>query len=448
MLRTLFSVANLAMIAWVPLWFLPRWRFTRWLAEQTVAPFVVALLWLVGFVPIVAHLGLLNVLRDFGSADGVLHLFAGPDFALLIWIQILAWDLFVGLYIYRDNMAGGYLPLSLQSVLLFITFWVGPVGFLLYYVLRAIRRSMLRRRAAAREHPATAPAPATPPVPAILFHGERLLLLVGLLGLVVTGGMALVMAGHGRYIAPEGDLTKPLTFCLAVGLYLLSLAAFLPLAGFTARGRSAFRWTMAVTALYSYFAEVAPTLVGFDPRFSHAASIPWRIFSGLFGLASVFLVGLILTFTWRVFRFRTPPARPLLVLGLRYGLAAGLLAVAGGIWMIAIQGRYTGVAGNILFVHAVGFHGIQAVPLVAWLLEKTQAPAVARRWVHAGGGAYLGVTVLLLVQTMAGRGLLDLTPMSAGYAVLLLVWAVLLALAAIQWWRVGVGRRPAGQVRA
>ena len=112
MLRTLFAVANLAMLAWLPLWFLPRWRFTRWLAEQAVAPFFVALLWLVGAVPVSVRLGLFSMLRDFGSADGVLRLFAVPDFALLIWIQILAWDLFVGLHIYRDNMARGFLPIS------------------------------------------------------------------------------------------------------------------------------------------------------------------------------------------------------------------------------------------------------------------------------------------------------------------------------------------------
>lgn len=439
MLRTLFTVSNLAMLAWFPLWFLPRWRFTRWLAEHTVAPFFVALLWLVGAVPLFARLGLLNVLGGFGSADGVLHLFTVPDFALLIWVQILAWDLFVGIYIYRDNMAGGYLPLWLQSVVLIVTFWVGPVGYILYYLLRAWRRRVVQGQAAAGARAAAAPEPAPP---AVLFWGERVLVWVGLLGLAVAGAMLLLLAVRGRYIAPEGDLIKPLTFCLAVGLYALSIAAFLPIAGFTARGRRTFRWTLAATALYAYFAEAGPTLAGFDPRFSHANRGLWAWVGAFFGLSTVALVSLILVFAWRVFRWRTAPPRPLVVLGLRYAMLASVLAAAGGIWMIAIQSRFTGPAGNILFMHALGFHGIQAVPLLAWLLEQSKPPATARTWVHVGGAAYLGATLLLLLQTIAGRGLFDLTAASLGYILLLLTWAVLTALAAANWRRGQVPQVP------
>jgi hypothetical protein len=295
-------------------------------------------------------------------------------------------------------------------------------------MLRRLFGTTLRRRAPANDQPATTADPAEP---AILFHGERVLIFVGLLGLVLAGIMLLVLAVHGRYISPEGDLMKPLTFCLAVGLYVLSLAAFLPLAGFTRRGRISFRRTMVVVALYSYFAEVAPTLAGFDPRFSRIATGLWQLSGLVFALFSLGLVGAILVFTWRFFRFRTAPARPLMVLGLRYGLSAGLLALVGAIWMIVLQTRYTGAAGNILFVHAVGFHGIQAVPLLSWLLEERQARDVAQRLVHTAGAAYLGATALLLLQTVAGRGLLDLTPMSAGYTLLFLAWAALTALAAV-----------------
>jgi hypothetical protein len=57
-----------------------------------------------------------------------------------------------------------------------------------------------------------------------------------------------------------------------------------------------------------------------------------------------------------------------------------MFAFAGGLWMIVIQGRKTGVAGNILPLHAAGFHGLQAVPIVAILFRRsTLSDRLARR---------------------------------------------------------------------
>ncbi|MFD0769205.1 hypothetical protein ACFQZ1_09925 [Bacillus sp. CGMCC 1.60114] len=40
--------------------------------------------------------------------------------------------------------------------------------------------------------------------------------------------------------------------------------------------------------------------------------------------------------------------RPLLVLGIRYALFSTIIAIASGIWMIVLQSRYTGEAGNLI----------------------------------------------------------------------------------------------------
>jgi hypothetical protein len=139
MYRTLFDLAGLAIIGWIPLIFVPLWRGTRRLAESAVFPAYLAVLYVVGIVAVLAEMGP-GIMGDFGSADGVLSLLRTEGLALVAWIHILAFDQVVGLLIYRDNVQHRYVPIWLQSVILVATLMLGPVGFLTYYVLRIMRR--------------------------------------------------------------------------------------------------------------------------------------------------------------------------------------------------------------------------------------------------------------------------------------------------------------------
>ena len=121
-----------------------------------------AIIIVVGIVLMLMQNGM-GVIGDFGSAEGVIRLLANPDIALVAWIHILAFDQVVAMVIYRDNMEHRYVPLPVQSVLLFATLMFGPVGFLGYYLLRAWSRGRRDRAGAgegraARGRGAAAPA--------------------------------------------------------------------------------------------------------------------------------------------------------------------------------------------------------------------------------------------------------------------------------------------------
>ncbi|MUT67438.1 ABA4-like family protein [Paenibacillus sp. NEAU-GSW1] len=139
MIETLFSIAGIAMLGWVLLILLPKWRFTRFLANTAVFPIYLALLYAVGIITAIAEGGL-GFVNDFGSPEGVVRLLSDPDFALLVWLHVLCFDQAVGHYVYRDNMANRYVPLPLQSVLLFFILMFGPFGFLCYLAIRALRK--------------------------------------------------------------------------------------------------------------------------------------------------------------------------------------------------------------------------------------------------------------------------------------------------------------------
>lgn len=145
MYLTLFKIAGIVTPAWALLIFLPTWRATRWLARSAIVPAVVCVLYVIGIVAQIT-VGGLGFVRDFGSAEGVQHLLAQPDIAIVAWIHFLAFDQLVGIFIYRDNMHHRYVPIPVQSVILFLTFMFGPVGFLSYYLLRLARSGSLAGR--------------------------------------------------------------------------------------------------------------------------------------------------------------------------------------------------------------------------------------------------------------------------------------------------------------
>jgi hypothetical protein len=142
MYETLFEVAGFALPAWIVLIFLPTWRVTQWLAKSALFPVLISIIYLVGIVAIISQSGA-GFMRDFGTSEGVVRLLAQPDAAIIAWIHILAFDQLVGLFIYRDNMHHRYVPLVVQSVILFLTLMLGPIGFLTYYLIRAARTRSL-----------------------------------------------------------------------------------------------------------------------------------------------------------------------------------------------------------------------------------------------------------------------------------------------------------------
>jgi hypothetical protein len=261
------------------------------------------------------------------------------------------------------------------------------------------------------------------------------LLGVGGLGIALAAMCTIIAATRGLSIPPEGDLTKAITFDLAVGIYLITLGCIVPLAHFSAAGER--RWVGASVglALYAYGMETIQQLRGIDPRFSRVGGLV----DGLVGTGFVLVaLGLIVMFSIlavTLVRRGTRGADGLVVLGLRYAIGATMLAFAAGVWMSAIGGRYTGESGNILPLHAFGFHALQAIPLVAWLFSRSNTPEhEARRWVHAAGAAWLAACLGIAWQTALGRAVTEPSPPILAALVVLVCWLVC-AVRAAQAWR-------------
>ncbi len=460
---TLYELAGYAMAAWLLMAFLPTWRVTRWLAESAVFPVYLSVLYVVGITVVLMDTGP-GLLGDFGNVQGVLGVLAREDVALIAWIHILAFDQFVGLWIYRDNMRHRYVPIPLQSVLLFFTLMLGPVGFVSYYLLRAGRRALRERTADASllavpdpfapDEPrtggqvdaATVPAAFAAATPAgvlddriaqmpsplhaplqyiarVWLREERAITAVGVLGILLSALVLVVAAVRGPVVEPEGVLSKAISFDVAFGIYILTVVLFVPLARFPVRGLRRWRGVFVLLGVQGLAIETIQTLRGLDPRFSRVAGpIDNLVALSFLGFAIATMV-MFWILAVRFFDQRRPAGEGVLALAIRYAVLASALAFVAGIVMSSVQGRFLGERDNLLTLHALGFHGLQAAPLIAILAVRGRlAESSARRLVHLAGMLWLGACTLVALQTVLGLSIVDVTVASVGAAVLMLGW--------------------------
>ena len=129
----IFSIAKLiAMISWILLAVAPRWVLTRKIVLSGAIPLLLSIAYL---ILIAAFFG--SSEGGFGSLAGVMKLFTYEWTVLAGWIHYLAFDLFVGVWEVKDAQAKN---ISHWFVIpcLFLTFMLGPIGFLLYSILSLI----------------------------------------------------------------------------------------------------------------------------------------------------------------------------------------------------------------------------------------------------------------------------------------------------------------------
>ena len=135
-METLFKISSLIVIPfWALMIFLPRWRVTKWLMETPLACIAPAALYAALVLPRLAEIwpAVSNP-----EMSGIATLLSSPVGATIAWLHFLAFDLFVGRWIYLDGRDRG-INRWVMAPALFLTLMVGPCGFLLYLMARYAR---------------------------------------------------------------------------------------------------------------------------------------------------------------------------------------------------------------------------------------------------------------------------------------------------------------------
>ncbi len=135
-METLFKVSSLMVLPfWALMIVLPRWRVTKRLMSSPLVCAAPAAIYAALVIPRFAE-----VWQAVSSPElsGIAALLGSPVGATIGWLHFLAFDLFVGRWIYLDSRERGITAWVMAPVLL-LTLMLGPCGFLLYLIVSQMR---------------------------------------------------------------------------------------------------------------------------------------------------------------------------------------------------------------------------------------------------------------------------------------------------------------------
>lgn len=118
---------------WLLLIFLPKWKWT-----DKIITGIIATILAIFYVYYIAKIFTPADIKSFGSLQGVMQLFTNETAVLAGWIHYLAFDLMTGLFEIKNAQKHNISHLLIIPCL-FFTFMLGPVGLLLFFLIRFIK---------------------------------------------------------------------------------------------------------------------------------------------------------------------------------------------------------------------------------------------------------------------------------------------------------------------
>jgi hypothetical protein len=268
------------------------------------------------------------------------------------------------------------------------------------------------------------PLPTFRPLAAELVARQRHLALYGLALVMLALAGAAMQTIDPRVLASGVNVwVKPVKFLVSVGVFALTAAWFFGYVRPERRGALLPR--MAVVMLIGagslellWIGWQAGN--GLESHFNHDTFF-FDIMYSLMGLFAVILIGSTLPLAWEIARRPAAGTRSDLIAAIVVGLLLTFLLGGGlGGYMSAQPGHAVGATGgqiplfgwnrsggDLRIAHFLGIHAQQALPILAALVAGW---SVRARWAALGAGtiAYIGLTLAIFLQAVAGNPLLPL----------------------------------------
>ena len=124
----------------LPFWFMliiiPNSRITQLFVNSIVLPLILATAYVyVIYQAILLDEPVFDVLKLYLSLDNLYAVFATEIFLLIFWIHFLALNLFLGSWVSRNGIKYN-MPRSVITGPLILIYFTGPLGLVLYWLLR------------------------------------------------------------------------------------------------------------------------------------------------------------------------------------------------------------------------------------------------------------------------------------------------------------------------
>ena len=135
--ETIYLWANFGVLPfWLMLIFIPNSKVTQIFVNSVILPLILATAYVYTiYQTILLDEPIFDVFRLYLNLDSLYTIFATESFLLVFWLHFLALNLFLGSWVSRDGFKYG-MPSSLEFIPLILIYFTGPVGLVLYWLMR------------------------------------------------------------------------------------------------------------------------------------------------------------------------------------------------------------------------------------------------------------------------------------------------------------------------
>ena len=250
-----------------------------------------------------------------------------------------------------------------------------------------------------------------------LFEKQRPLMVAGVVSMACGLIAGLLVFVDGTQILGIDRWIKPMKFFISIAIFVCTIAVYL----YYLPGRERFgrivSWGMIAIFVVEMTAVVGQALRGTTSHFNVKESFDAVVFA-VMGLAIAVNTLLAIAVAYQYF---TKPINlpPVVLWGMRLGIVLFLLSSFEGAYMSAQLGHAVGAAdggpglpvtnwsttaGDLRVAHFMGMHGLQALPVFGYLVDRWRIGG-RLAVVFFAGLLYFAVFTFLFAQALAGKPL-------------------------------------------
>ena len=121
---------------WVMLVTIPTSKITQIFVNSIIAPLILAVSYsYVFYQSILLDESLFDIFKLYLSLEDLYTVFSSESFLLIFWLHFIALNLFLGSWVSRDGVKYN-MSRSLVFIPLILIYFTGPLGLVLYWILR------------------------------------------------------------------------------------------------------------------------------------------------------------------------------------------------------------------------------------------------------------------------------------------------------------------------
>ena len=132
----IYYIANIGVIpCWLLLIFFPNHIITKFFVKSVIIPGLLSTAYILIAYQIYITENIFSVFNLYIGLNELYAMFSNEAFLLIFWLHFLSISLFTGAWIARDS-ARHLIPKFLTTISLVITYFTGPLGILVYWLIR------------------------------------------------------------------------------------------------------------------------------------------------------------------------------------------------------------------------------------------------------------------------------------------------------------------------